>query len=167
MLELHDHLPTPDDIRTIVYVSEDGRLMRVNPEQYPRVLCLLPECRLNSRNVQSQEGDGSSSADRPAGALPVSPPRAGDRQPGSASGTHVMFIKFLSLLIVLPLPLPPAPEIHLTSSPSQSSLSAIWKAALPSALSPRAAWYTTSGESWLTPTKIPHPRSWTLEGCLG
>lgn len=90
MAEIHQHLPTPDDIRTILYVSEEGRLIRVGPELYPRVLCLLPDCHLNRRNHQSQEGEAAAT---PAAALPESQDGRGDTT--SITGMRIFVLSFL------------------------------------------------------------------------
>jgi hypothetical protein len=59
MAEIHEHLLTPNDIRTISYVSEDGQLIRVRPELYPCTHCLFPDRHLNSSSFLSQDSWGA------------------------------------------------------------------------------------------------------------
>jgi hypothetical protein len=62
-MDLHEHFPTPDDVRAITVVSEEGRIVYVGPEQYPAVVCLLPDCPLNRR---LQRGEGAQDPNNPA-----------------------------------------------------------------------------------------------------
>lgn len=69
MEHLHEHLPTPHDLRTTIYVSQDGDIVRADPKLFPNALCLLPNCDLNRATSQAQDGGDSSMGGHPAGPL--------------------------------------------------------------------------------------------------
>lgn len=150
MEDIHEHLPTPDDIRTILYVLEEGQLVRVGPELYPRILCLLPDCHLNRRNLQSQDNQDDK---RPAHTLPESQGGGGDTT--STSGTHLTLLSFpLSLSSTLSFSSLSHSLSHLFHvlffslvSNIKNSIDRKCKASSSGALSPRAVWSTTNGES--------------------